>query len=252
MTATLEGVSAKLGRANKHLDELDRLTQRFIATEPCIAVVEDDVQAAERRLRVQVREWPDSAHLGVVIGDVLHNLRSGLDHLAWIAGGDPPPNEKTSAFPIFKNKGRFQRDGLPLIRGAKQDVQRLIEDEQPWKDGDTADAHPFWRLRVLSNQDKHRLLAVVASASWGVTRCVPEMRDSLSQLVQRPITEDGEIIARWPLPDTTQPKPGKDFDVSFYVALDPKGPAGGRPVVDELRRIYSRVHKLSDSIGQAL
>ena len=54
---------------------------------------------------------------GVLIGEILHNLRSALDHLIWqlviLETGAPPTTTKT-AFPIFETAAGYKsREARP-------------------------------------------------------------------------------------------------------------------------------------------
>ncbi len=95
-----------------------------------------------------------------MVGDVIHNLRSGLDHLAWqfaLLAGDPG---KECQFPLYRDKALFEKHGLPHIKEIRDEKARaLIENVQPFQP--TA---PRW-LRValdllhqVSNTDKHRVV----------------------------------------------------------------------------------------------
>lgn len=248
----LSGVFAKLDRAEEHLSELQDATEGFLDDQPCRAFVEPDSEAGLHRLKVEVRDWPPVAEWGVRIGDVVHNLRSALDHLAWVAGGDPPPNEDASGFPIFKDERKFHKKRVSMIGGADQRIQGIIEGVQPYQRGQRFARDPLWHLYRLSNTDKHRLLITSAMGSWGasywVSSGLEEIEGNLAAALMRPITEDGQELTNWPTPSSGKTfQPGQDFQITFYVAFEPEGPAGGRPVIDELRRIQTRVR--DDVVG---
>jgi hypothetical protein len=115
-----------------------------------------------------------------LIGDVLHNLHSTLDHLAWQLAsrrryGVPPAPDTRATFPIFNNRARFWKrnqrrtdwsaaSGATALRRFPGDSRQLVLAVQPYEDGNRAEMHPLWLLHVLSNEDKHKTLHVVQAA----------------------------------------------------------------------------------------
>jgi hypothetical protein len=113
--------------------------------------------------------------------NVLHNLRSALDHLAWqlvlFDGGQP--NEQTG-FPILTRPGPVTiRPGI-----TNEAILAALTDAQPFSEADHGHDphdHALELVRFLNNYDKHRLLlAVVCSISadlpawWGSNPGDPE------------------------------------------------------------------------------
>jgi hypothetical protein len=54
---------------------------------------------------------------GVQVGEIVHNLRSALDHSIWelviLTTGRPPALPTKNQFPIFKSKDGFLARGVP-------------------------------------------------------------------------------------------------------------------------------------------
>src|SRR4051794_8591179 len=88
---------AELRRANQHRDKLVSLVAEFKKSEPYTLTPEetDDPDEVAWRFRI-VREAP--ADLSTVIGDLLHNLRSALDSLAFALA------EQSVARPLTKGE----------------------------------------------------------------------------------------------------------------------------------------------------
>jgi hypothetical protein len=106
----LDGVRAKWERLKEQFDQLLTETDTWFnkQPEPHFSVGEFDTEAWEWIERFQIRE-PPPPRLGVLLGDVLHNLRSALDHLMWqvtvLDGGTP---NRSTQFPIIrKSKAAF-------------------------------------------------------------------------------------------------------------------------------------------------
>jgi hypothetical protein len=162
----LDGVRAKLDRANEYLDRLERDAREFLEAEPYRFVGKREGSYYVIRLQV-LREPPIS--LAVTVGDILYCLRSSLDHLAWQLAtleGKPPAGTE---FPVFKDEGKFLNDkrpgGLYKIRGLCAKHRALIQDLQPYQCGDDAIAAPLWVLHELANADKHRTLNLTVSTA---------------------------------------------------------------------------------------
>jgi hypothetical protein len=106
---TLIGIQAKYDRAKEQFDLLrDEMHEFFNKGQPYSFSEEFDSDTWEWVKRVNVNREPP-VRFGVVLGDVIHNLRSALDHLMWqvtlLDGGTP--NELTQ-FPVAtKDEAQF-------------------------------------------------------------------------------------------------------------------------------------------------
>lgn len=101
-------------------------------------------------------DWP------LLAGEALQNLRHSLDHA--VCARVKRPTTRTQ-FPIFKDPCEFQVTGTPMIKGVPQPIRAGIENAQPYRVLPNAPAQaPIEWLRTLTNCDKHRTLATVASA----------------------------------------------------------------------------------------
>jgi hypothetical protein len=131
---------------------------------------------------VTVKEF-GSAGLAVEIGECLHDLRSGLDHLAYVLAvrytGEPLPKKigEDSEFPIFGDEDRqgvagkgptLFKDAARKIAGIDPAAQAVIESLQPYKLGANFRTHELWRLYELARVDRHRLLHLSVIYSGGI------------------------------------------------------------------------------------
>lgn len=163
MTHAFDGCRVKLARADHHLEDLEARARAFYATNPYTTSVHHDHETSEFRITLERSEQPP-LEWGAIVGEVLYNLRSALDHLAWElarldSGREPPSNTE---FPIFKDRGRFEREGTKRIEALSPAHQALIEGLQPYNRSDPA-SDPLWLLYSLRNIDQHRTLHVVAA-----------------------------------------------------------------------------------------
>jgi len=118
------------------------------------------------------RAEPESSplHLGVIVGDFLHNLRCVLDQLVWqlvvLNGGKPGDHNQ---FPIFDTPDAYKKKAGRYLRGVAADHRALIETFQPYHVGVEARYHNLAVLRDLSNIDKHRFVHPVVIVGEGDT-----------------------------------------------------------------------------------
>jgi hypothetical protein len=141
----LLGCRLKLQQAQRHLWELKAEIDRFQESD---------------------RDPTPPLHLGVIVGDLLHNLRCGLDHVIWqlvlLNGGTPT---KSHQFPICDTEDEFRRKAKQQLRGLPSSQVDTVVSFQPYRLGREAKMHSLAALRDLSNIDKHQF--VHASAVIG-------------------------------------------------------------------------------------
>ena len=106
-------------------------------------------------------EWP------LLAGEAIQNVRAALDHAIWAAWRSVAANSgegNHTQFVICDEPAQF-KDVRRRLKGVPEPVRALVERSQPynrWPKAPADDALSI--LRRLSNADKHRTLAVVASA----------------------------------------------------------------------------------------
>ena len=94
-------IRAKVERAKQHLDDLKVVRDRFIQSEPYLVDSKENPDPRYVDFYLTNIEAPPN-EIGLVTGDVIHNLRSALDHLAYqlvLVNGATPTRQ--TCFPIF-------------------------------------------------------------------------------------------------------------------------------------------------------
>ena len=180
---------AKLGRAQAHLSLLQYMAESIENSDDYRVFVERDHESGDVVVCGEPLREPPIAEWGVVIGDVVHNLRSALDHLIWdltLAAGHVPPVTMSGkwrriAFPIELNDRRRKNEaGDPIpweieppqsLWGIDPALRSNFEALQPFarKDNlayialgtDKPYLAPLAILHELWNVDKHRHLHLV-------------------------------------------------------------------------------------------
>lgn len=115
---------------------------------------------------VPVDEW------GIAIGELIHNIRSALDNLAFALARlnkDPPENARSISFPIFEDKSSFEKNSLAGLSQMPTEAAGLITSLQPFQrngslESGTPENDPLLLIQWLSNSDKHRVPSVVLLA----------------------------------------------------------------------------------------
>jgi hypothetical protein len=104
-------------------------------------------------------------HWGLLLGDIVHNYRCSLDHLAWsLYKRGRTPNltarqEQSVQFPIARDRQQFNRlvaSRLPRVRRA--DIASVRRYQPYLGRRRLIDQHVFAVLQDLSNADKHRVI----------------------------------------------------------------------------------------------
>lgn len=156
---------AKLIRAREHTDsfeaELGLWLQEREATDDVIRTrFEYDPKTGWCEGFIDNIPQPPPYRFGLIIGDIVHNLRSALDHLAWELANLTSPNrgnDWVTQFPITLSPDEFATRGVARLKFIAPEHRGLIEQEQPYiTSGSSPEGHPLAWLQDLSNRDKHK------------------------------------------------------------------------------------------------
>jgi len=106
--------------------------------------------------------------LPLIAGDVIQNLMSALDHLAYQIvcrdTSDNPPNPNWIYFPIADDLQKYEAKKAGKMQGASAATFAAIDALKPYKGGNDS----LWSLYRLNNIEKHRLLLAVGSQAGGI------------------------------------------------------------------------------------
>lgn len=167
MSHPLDGCWAKIERANENIKNLEAEIAAFVQPDPYIIAGNVDHQTKECTFVAHAKAIP--LRFSVLAGEIIHHLRSSLDHLIWalVLQRHTSPDFKVQ-FPICLRAEEFEaaRKG-GIINGISGSAQAIIERLQPYRNADwrnTVHDNPLRIIHDLNNTDKHRLLAVVVSA----------------------------------------------------------------------------------------
>jgi hypothetical protein len=166
-----EGSRLKVQRAARHIDELNDLFSEFLKQKFCEIVTEDDPQTGNKIIKVRsVANLPPFAPM--IVGDIVHNLRSALDH----AMVEILRDAKDVHFPFGKTQKDFENH--PTFRWIAKNRPKLADklkaDVVAYETGQPS----IWAASKLDNIDKHNLLigTIVVKKLAGVRIESPNLR----------------------------------------------------------------------------
>ncbi len=196
---------AKLARARLHLDALKGETDRVLKERNPYAIRTSPIHVKSGWCSVLLtpRDFTEYG-LGVIVGDLIHNLRSALDYIVTglvLASGATLTNRHE--FPIFTDPADYAKkvgttaaakSGGPLagVTHGLAEIKRL----QPYHCQPQTDSDPLFCIQRLSNADKHREISaympMLGNANWRLVTV-------------------GQIIAQW-FPTSLPPwEPDREF-----------------------------------------
>lgn len=224
MLSLMDGVEAKLRRADHHLKALEETIQRFRDSHPYRIVSEDDLDIGKRLYRAQIVKRPPVIDWAMVIGDWAHNLRSALDQLAlslaWAYTKDALPARyvENSSFPIYVDRDLSPETLKRRVGKIHPDAKAIVKDVQPYG---RRDNQRLAYLHRISNQDKHRAPLLTAGFVSSVTYWgEDDVRPVLS-----PTFENGAIVVYRDIPADLESNVDPDitFDIAFAESAVPRG-----------------------------
>ncbi len=166
----------KIERAKSHIADLEARREAFLRTNPCKIRPQYNPQTRFTDYIVEDFVEVDPV-ISLVIGDIVHNLRSALDHLVAALvvdnGGKVGPN---TYFPI-SNSAQVHTSSAPgKVRGVSVADEHLIDSFKPYLGGEDA----LWGLHRMDITDKHVLILTQIHCASGVTyRLDPSTADEL-------------------------------------------------------------------------
>jgi hypothetical protein len=160
-----DDIMLKHGRAHRHLGQLIEHCKGFLDPRPFEISVEPDGTGLRYDMVIRNAQ-PVPSEISLIAGDVIHNARCVLDHLAWRLA--TVPSTETD-FPIRETP--LARNGVnraASIKGVSNiRAQALVEQLQPYNQPSPTD-DLLLILHQLDIQDKHKLSLTTAAASEGV------------------------------------------------------------------------------------
>ena len=234
MPHPLDGIHVKLARAEELWNELGASLAQFLEGAPYRSEGAFDAETSEWVVRFRLDEEPP-LRWGILIGDVVHNLRSALDHLAWqlvLVNGCEPT--RRTQFPIYCDEARFSGRGQAQIAGMADEDKATIEELQPFRQRSERERpHELMVLQYLSNVDKHRVVHTTLVQTAGSQFRIFGLEDisGIGQLAPQfgALSDGAELVRIAVVPEGPAPRLSVDAQLEFDVAFADED----SPVYDE-------------------
>lgn len=193
----LTGVRAKIERARHHVSDLESRLLAFRALRPYRLYSEPEAGTGHHVYKVRAHANPP-AELAVVAGEIVHQLRSGLDHLAWQLwdkNGRAGLPEEQIYFPVYESEPKhLAKRSAKVLTVFEPAAVSVLDAVQPHASGSDL----LWKLHKLNNIDKHRHLSVVACTVGSMGFALgPDVHDPAAKAfllnVPKPVAPDGGL-----------------------------------------------------------
>lgn len=163
----LDGVKAKIQRAEEHIQNLNREITAFVGSDPPpYKVVREHQNKGLQYAFIVSGEVDVPLRFAVMAGEVFHQLRSSLDHLlyALVVKNGGTPTTKTQ-FPMCSTIKAFEEAVTNgRIKGVSSAAEKLIRSVQPYSTP-TPDDTILSVINQYNVLDKHNLLVFVCAVA---------------------------------------------------------------------------------------
>ena len=166
MALNVAASKAKIDRAFEHLRVLEREMPAYIEKNSPYALRFSEVDPQTGWCTVTVvPDKPPKPRFGIILGDVVHNLRSALDYIVTALLDRSGVTVTTQhSFPIFADAKLYAKKvgtATTALKGGAlggvTDGLGFIEQCQPYHRQGDAYLDPLWHIYRFNNADKHRL-----------------------------------------------------------------------------------------------
>jgi len=168
MTQLPDDIVHKIQWCEKLLNDIADMVQEFADNSPTSLVAFADPNLNSNRPDDGMTLWQlktvstckPPAHLTMLVGDFVQNLRSSLDYLARAVviatGGTPVDKGAGTSYPILL---KAPKKAISITGCDHELVSFLLEGTQPYRIREPM-SHPLARLNFLANEYKHRELRI--------------------------------------------------------------------------------------------
>lgn len=253
MSHPLDGIRVKIQRTQEHIRNLYLDVDRVFNSDPRPYTLIQNLNSQSGRYELTIRQYRavdvDLLRFSVVAGEIIHHLRSSLDHLVWqliIANGQDPSSftYPLPEFPIFSRQDKYESSGVAKIKGVSKSAMAIIQSHQPYNGGDYRGNY-LWIIHEMNNADKHRLLNVVFTDAI-IERAVIAGA-TLSNFTFGP-AKDGTVLVSSP----TEFEMDMNVRFRFDIAFNESGMSMPESAVPELQYLTDAVIAVIDTLAPCL
>jgi hypothetical protein len=241
-------IRQKIERAKQHISNLKIANDAFLDTEPYAFTTQINAQTGEQEFHA-ARDFqvaPDE--IALIVGDVVHNLRAALDHLAfqlWLNSPLRTGSGRHVYYPIAESADKYKAEHMRKVKGMTDDAIHAIGATEPYQGG-KGDA--LWVINELDIADKHRTLLVsdvrVSGFKLYPTKSFFQDDDWVRSLFSftapkfRATAKAGDLLF------TVKPEMYKDVNLEFSIAFSDPNVIEGHSVLVSLQQLTNTVDHL--------
>lgn len=165
----MESVDAKMGRANEHLFSLTNEIQKWLSEQKRNFALKVNPHTGAQWIVYWTDDDIPPVFLSAILGDIMFNLRSVLDHLVcgMVRTREPAAPCERLQFPVFTERDKWDTAATrAMLKGVPPPAVKVIESLQPYRRGElNAALDPLNILTILNNWDKHRAIHLTSTFS---------------------------------------------------------------------------------------
>lgn len=163
------GIAKKLERADENILNLHLEILRFFNDSKYPIIPRPNTAGWQEAIDYH-RALPIPKRFSVLSGEIVHHLRSCLDHLVWHFSSPESRRDHENAieFPVFREpptKDELRRYNRKVQGITNPNVLALIEGLQPYQRGNDAADDRICIIHDMDRFDKHRELVIVTSCA---------------------------------------------------------------------------------------
>ena len=246
MARSFESARLKIERANKHIQDLHQSMQAITHKQSYIPAIQHNSETGEYQLKITgaqvVVDW------SLALGDVVHNLRTALDHVVWelVATITKQTPSKWVRFPFQKtrpelvgtiNRGEIKSIGTDLI-------DLIVDEIKPYDGGND----PLVALHRMDIMDKHHSLISVISQMDFDGLVIALMKSGEIRTLPVRMMGEQDYIA---LATAAEFKLADHGNTTFQVLFKEGGAFKDKPVIPTLHNMSQVVSSIVDVIEKA-
>lgn len=201
---------------------------------------------------IDLTEQPplEPARVPLLVGEVLQDLRSSLDHLVGqLEQANGLRRDSGFEYPIFWDRARFVKKVSTKILGVSAAAVAVIERSQPYhRPAPAYKDHPLWILHDLNNADKHRVLIPTTSAltvdNLNINIAPGEVRETIVSIP----AHHRAAPHRGPVPNN--PAEGERWTLN--ATFTQFGQVANHPIIPGLEQLHDVVKQIIDACRLAV
>lgn len=239
------GIAEKLKRADENIVKLNHEIIGFFGASKYPIVPNPNTEGWQEAVNYH-RNLPIPVRFSVLCGEVVHHLRSCLDHIVWHFSNAAYrlSHENAIQFPVLRTlpvKDELSRYERQVKGITNANVLRLIESFQPYHRGNDAMNDPLCIIHDMDRFDKHRELTLISP----IANLMPLSSAGDIGIQSLIKFSQGETLSEFEIA-VAQGAIQKDIKVTPQIAFAQFGNRESEPVIPALVQLSDAVDRAAD------